>query len=196
MTAFYTPTGAPLPLSRGNSALIENEFSLIAAAFNAVAAQLAQTATIPNVALLAPLASPVLTGVPTAPTATPGASTTQLANTAFVATAVAALASPAASLTASGYYTLPGGLILQWGSFSFSSLSGLNYYGQTITLPLTLVNNNFAQFVTVSAFGDGSTPVASATGLNKSNIHIGLYAGPGATFGATPVTGSYIVLGD
>jgi len=46
----------------------------------------------------ADLASPTLTGVPAAPTATVGTSTTQLATTAFVATEVAALvdASPAA----------------------------------------------------------------------------------------------------
>lgn len=37
----------------------------------------------------APLASPALTGTPTAPTATAGANTTQIATTAFVATAVA-----------------------------------------------------------------------------------------------------------
>lgn len=39
----------------------------------------------------APLASPALTGVPTAPTATAGASSTQIATTAFVAAAVGAL---------------------------------------------------------------------------------------------------------
>jgi len=46
----------------------------------------------------APLASPALTGTPTAPTAAGGTNTTQLANTAFVQTALAALvnASPAA----------------------------------------------------------------------------------------------------
>jgi hypothetical protein len=42
-------------------------------------------------ALKAPLASPDLTGTPTAPTATAGTSSTQIATTAFVAAAVAAL---------------------------------------------------------------------------------------------------------
>ncbi len=42
-------------------------------------------------ALLAPLASPALTGTPTVPTASPGTNTTQAASTAFVAAAVAAL---------------------------------------------------------------------------------------------------------
>lgn len=41
------------------------------------------------IALLAPLASPTLTGVPAAPTAAPGTSTTQIATTAFVTAAVA-----------------------------------------------------------------------------------------------------------
>lgn len=55
--------------------------------------------TITNaLALKAPLASPALTGVPTAPTAAAGTNTTQLATTAFVGTAVANLvnSSPAA----------------------------------------------------------------------------------------------------
>lgn len=44
----------------------------------------------PTDATRAPLASPALTGVPTAPTAAPGTSTTQLATTAFAAAAAAA----------------------------------------------------------------------------------------------------------
>lgn len=41
---------------------------------------------------LAPLASPAFTGTPTAPTATAGTNTTQVATTAFVKTAVDAVA--------------------------------------------------------------------------------------------------------
>lgn len=49
-------------------------------------------ATITNtLALKAPLASPVLTGNPTAPTAAPGTNNTQLSNTAFVVAAILAL---------------------------------------------------------------------------------------------------------
>jgi hypothetical protein len=43
----------------------------------------------------APLASPALTGVPTAPTADPGTNTTQLATTAFIQAAIAAIAAAA-----------------------------------------------------------------------------------------------------
>lgn len=42
----------------------------------------------------APLASPTFTGVPAAPTATAGTNTTQLATTAFVASAIAAIPAP------------------------------------------------------------------------------------------------------
>jgi hypothetical protein len=47
------------------------------------------TNLVSDLALKAPLASPALTGTPTAPTATAGTNTTQLASTAFVTTAVA-----------------------------------------------------------------------------------------------------------
>ncbi len=48
-------------------------------------------ATTAALTLKAPLSSPALTDVPTTPTASPGTNTTQIANTAFVAAAIAAL---------------------------------------------------------------------------------------------------------
>jgi len=53
------------------------------------------TAQATSIALRAPLASPALTGVPTAPTATAGTNTTQIATTAFVGTAVSNLVASA-----------------------------------------------------------------------------------------------------
>lgn len=52
-----------------------------------------------ELALKAPLASPDFTGIPTAPTAAPGANTTQLATTAFVKAAVDAVAIAPGSIT-------------------------------------------------------------------------------------------------
>jgi len=49
------------------------------------------TGLVAALALLAPLASPALTGTPTAPTATTGTNTTQVATTAFVKAAIDAL---------------------------------------------------------------------------------------------------------
>lgn len=74
------PSGNPLKVVKGTE--IDTEFSNIATA----------------VATKADLASPAFTGIPTVPTATAGASTTQIANTSFVTSAVTAkadLASPA-----------------------------------------------------------------------------------------------------
>ncbi|WP_193407015.1 phage tail protein, partial [Pseudomonas citronellolis] len=56
---------------------------------------------------LAPLASPAFTGTPTAPTAIPGANTTQLASTAFVQSAVKGRIQ---RFTASGSFTVPAGV--------------------------------------------------------------------------------------
>lgn len=59
-----------------------------------------------SLATKAPLASPALTGTPTAPTAGGGTNTTQLATTAFVAAAIAPLA-PLASPGLTGVPTAP-----------------------------------------------------------------------------------------
>lgn len=56
--------------------------SAITAAINAL-----EAATLANTSLLAPKASPILTGLPVAPTAAEGTNTTQIATTAFVQTA-------------------------------------------------------------------------------------------------------------
>jgi len=53
------------------------------------------TNLVSDLALKAPLASPALTGVPTAPTAAPATNTTQIATTEFVTTAVSAVSSGA-----------------------------------------------------------------------------------------------------
>ena len=54
-----------------------------------------------DLAAKAPLASPALTGAPTAPTAAPGTATTQIASTAFVGAAVAAAAPAPGSVVGS-----------------------------------------------------------------------------------------------
>jgi hypothetical protein len=66
------------------------------------------------------LASAALTGDPTAPTAAAGTSTTQIATTAFVETAV----NPASALANFGYQKFQSGLIIQWGTFTSSGSGG------------------------------------------------------------------------
>lgn len=58
----------------------------------------------------APLASPALTGIPTAPTATAGTNTTQLATTAFVASAVTSGSASNATNSTTGLIQLDGDL--------------------------------------------------------------------------------------
>ncbi|HSX42833.1 MAG TPA: polysaccharide deacetylase family protein [Candidatus Saccharimonadales bacterium] len=70
----------------------------------------ASAATQDALATKAPLASPAFMGIPTAPTAASGTSTTQLATTAFVADAVTAGAVPDASTLAKGKLQLTGDL--------------------------------------------------------------------------------------
>lgn len=77
MTTYYTVTGNPTALTRGASSLIRAEYTLVQTGFATVNTEMV---------LKAPLASPTFTGVPAAPTAAVGTSTTQIATTAFVAT--------------------------------------------------------------------------------------------------------------
>ena len=96
-----TSTSATIGIDQTGITIAESQ---VTGLVSDLAAKLASTTaastyeTIANVALKAPLASPALTGTPTAPTATAGTNTTQVATTAFVGTAVSNLvdAAPAA----------------------------------------------------------------------------------------------------
>ena len=85
-----------------------------------------------NAAQLAPLASPALTGTPTAPTAAPGTSTSQLATTAFVASAVPAVIAPAFQvMNASGTFVPASGA--SWVRFRLFGPGGNGGTGATCT---------------------------------------------------------------
>lgn len=85
----------------------------------------------------AELASPTLTGTPTAPTATAGTNTTQLATTAFVQTALGgAIEIDYQAFTASGTWTKPAGLssnaiviVEMWGAGGGGGGGGSSYRG-------------------------------------------------------------------
>ena len=98
----------------------------------------------------APIASPALTGTPTVPTASKGTSTDQIASTAFVAQAVAALNGldsidglakaiegkiekqgiVASSLETNGWVKFANGLIVQWGTSVTAKIG-------TVTFPVS-----------------------------------------------------------
>ena len=83
--------------------------------------------TITGPSLLAPLASPAFTGIPTAPTAAPGTSTTQIATTAFV--------NPGSSLGSTWYRMLPDSSIEQGGFVSAQGGATTETYSFNVTFP-------------------------------------------------------------
>lgn len=92
-----TVTGtATLPSTTSIGPVSSTEIGYLDGVTSSVQTQLdAKLAITTAASTYAPLASPSLTGTPTAPTATAGTSTTQIATTAFVDTGFAKLASPA-----------------------------------------------------------------------------------------------------
>lgn len=120
-------------------------------------------------ASIAPLASPALTGVPTAPTAVAGTNTTQLATTAFVTTAVAA--------------GIPVGVITMWSGSIASIPAGwalCNGAGGTPDL-----RDRFVVGAGTS-YAPGNTGGANTVTLTESQIPSHSHTGSGTT-GSTNV---------
>jgi len=90
--------------------------------------------------LKANLASPALTGTPTAPTASSGTNNTQLATTAFACTMAGGSTIPALSNSQNGYMKMANGIIIQWGVGTIRN--GFNAF------PLTFPNSVFTVLIT------------------------------------------------
>lgn len=122
-----------------------------------------------DLAAKAPLASPALTGNPTAPTQTVNDSSTKLSTTAF--------ANPSASLGTSGHYQLPCGLIEQWGQTADVSVPAGSTVNQTFTFPIPFPNAVYQVLVCLDASGasaNGSyankyTPTLTNVGVVLAN---------------------------
>jgi hypothetical protein len=120
------------------------------------------------------LAAPAL-GAATATTAATNDSSTKVATTAFT--------NPGNSIGGSGYYKLPGGLIIQWGSGTSSGTGSGNF---VVTFPLefpTSTASVVAQIVhpgtadaTVVFLGGSTTSVTFTTVINQTNVSgVGVY---------------------
>lgn len=122
-------------------------------------------------ALLAPLASPTFTGVPAAPTASPGTNTTQLATTAFVAAAV----------TGAGVSSLAGTTNQIVASASTGAV--------TLSLSTSLVLPSGTTATTQSP-GDNSTKVATTAYVDASTAGVSSLAGTAGQIVASASTGA------
>ena len=142
-----------------------------------VASSLTPYALTSSLSSYAPLASPTLTGTPTAPTATAGISTTQLATTAFVTGGISTLSSTVASTYALQATTIATGAGLTGGGSLAASrtLSLTNtavtpgVYGSSTLVPVITVDAQgritLASTVAVSGGGGGLSSVTGSTGI-------------------------------
>ena len=118
------------------------------------------------------LASPALTGTPTAPTAVSSTNTTQIATTAFVH-AVASTAGNT-SLAANGYTSL-NGLIIQWG---FGTTDGTGTLTGSFPKTFTSV---CASLTTTAYLPSGYSPSVVISALSASSFSLFAYNLPGAS---------------
>jgi hypothetical protein len=120
--------------------------------------------TVPGLALKAPLASPALTGTPTAPTATAGDSSTQIATTAFVSSsvssAVSAVTTPDATDIVKGKLKLAGDL---GGTADLPTVPGL-----ALKAPLASPALTGTPTAPTATAGDSSTQIATTAFVSSS----------------------------
>lgn len=159
----------------------------------------AVTLAVADVSGAAPLASPALTGVPTAPTANPGTNTTQIATTAFAqglfASGVTSFNNrtgpvlltatdlPIATATTIGAMSVPagGGLTLTAGALSANMLS---VAGRTGAVTLTVADVSGAAPIASPTFT--GTPAAPTATPGTSTTQIATTAFVGAAISALP----------
>ena len=120
---------------------------------------------------LASLASPQLSGTPTAPTAAAGTSTVQIANTAFVAGAVA----PVAAAVALAAPVL--GTVQSSTSGTAINFTGIPSYAKRVTLLFNGVSQSSANDILVQ-LGVGTTPTTSGYAQGQSIL---VFTGGGTT---------------
>ena len=112
----------------------------------------------------APLESPALTGIPTAPTASNGTNTTQIATTAFVQNAVQG---------AGGSYTLP--------VASSTTLGGVKPVAKTASMTQEVGVDASGELYTEPGSGGGVKSVNGATGAVKSTFYVTVTQGDNNT---------------
>ncbi|MEN9961509.1 MAG: hypothetical protein RL045_1763, partial [Bacteroidota bacterium] len=127
-----------------------------------------------SLASKAPLISPALTGVPTAPTAAPGTNSSQIATTAFTTAAIAVATANASSGVADNSVT---SIKIADGSIATADLANGSVTDAKIT---SVAGSKITGVIPVVNGGTGQTTVSgilSTLGLASNNIAIGSQAG-------------------
>lgn len=118
----------------------------------------------------APLSNPVFTGDPKAPTPAYGDNDTSIATTAFVQNEFSGRL-----LASSGYQTLPGGLIMQWGSVTIPALTGISF-----TFPIQFPNAVLSSQITkLGGAVDGE--MVSVTNVTTTTAFVDNFPGNAST---------------
>lgn len=137
-----------------------------------------------QIATKAPLASPALTGTPTAPTAAAGTNTTQIATTAFVTSALTGVSSPMrfiGSLGTGGTATsLPAASATNQG-YTYKVITANTYQGVAAKVGDMLVSDGSSWILIPS----GDEPSGTVTSVGVSNATNG-----GLSISGSPVTTS------
>ena len=150
-------------MGRFPQATLDTDGTLAADSDTNVASQKAtKTYVDTGLALKAPLASPALTGTPTAPTATGGTNTTQLATTAFVQAAVGGVSVPVTSV-----FGRTGAVVKNSGDYAVADVTGAAPLASpaltgTPTAPTAAGGTNTTQIAT-TAFVQSAVSGASAS---------------------------------
>ncbi len=164
-----TPTAAPGTNTTqiASTAFVKAAVDVVLGGVSTAFDTLSEIAT--AIGLLAPKASPALTGTPTAPTASGGTNTTQLATTAFVTAAMSAVSPNYGAGNAALAYGGVGTYV--WGSTRSTGITDGNTVAGSAIQPAGLIRN------TTTAMTDDSG------------------AGPDGVKGGTALSGTWRVMG-
>jgi hypothetical protein len=155
-----------------------NTLSITSNTTSIAANTLSITANTADILLRATIASPSLTGTPTAPTAAAGTSTTQIATTEFVAGLVGGAATPDADATTKGKVQLTGDLGGSAGSPLVNKIGG-----KSITLGGTLTTaGNYTTTITTTGITNVTLPVSGRLAtIDEVGAAVGGASAPDAT---------------
>ena len=133
----------------------------------------------------APLASPALTGTPTAPTATTGTSTTQIATTEFVANTVGAMTSGVSDVKLGNTSVVTNGI----ATIPAASSATPGYLSQSNYVKLAGIASG-ATAVAISVGGGSSTITSTDASGTASSVEVMNSSVRGAANGVAPLNSS------